>query len=147
MNSNSNDKSTSMSGMKEGMRGVDHEDNPMPIPERRKSWTDRMRETMGFHTASASQQSTDKPIAQQTQMKVDSAIEDMKQTMDSTETGAKVHRRGSEILEEVKKEAIRKEIGGSQLFGSPKGAKREATVANSFLTKYANESAPGENTA
>ncbi|KAF3175681.1 hypothetical protein TWF106_009031 [Orbilia oligospora] len=147
MNSNSNDKSTSMRGMKEGMRGVDHEDNPMPIPERRKSWTDRMRETMGFHTGSAAQHSTDKPITQQAQMKVDSAIDDMKQTMDSTETGAKVHRRGSEILEEVKKEAIRREIGGSQLFGSPRAAKREATAANSFLTKYANESAPGENTA
>ncbi|KAK6504894.1 hypothetical protein TWF481_006828 [Arthrobotrys musiformis] len=147
MNSNPNDKSTGMKGMKEGMRGVDHEDNPMPIPERRKSWTERMRETMGFHAAPAAQHSTDKPLGQQAQMKIDSAIEDMKQTMDSTDTGAKVHRRGSEILEEVKKEAIRREIGGSQLFGSPPGAKREATAANSFLTKYANESAPGENTA
>ncbi|KAK6360400.1 hypothetical protein TWF730_006542 [Orbilia blumenaviensis] len=149
MNSNSNDKSTStsMSGMKEGMRGVDHEDNPMPMPERRKSWTERIRETMGFHPAPSAQHSTDKPIAQQAQMKVESAVEDIRQSMDSTETGAKVHRRGSEILEEVKKEAIRREIGGSQLFGSPKGAKKEATVANSFLTKYANESAPGENSA
>ena len=106
-----------------------------------------MRETMGFHTASATQHSTDKPIAQQTQIKFDSAVEDMKQTMDSTEIGAKARRRGSEILEEVKKEEMRREIGGSQLFGSPRAAKREITAANSFLTKYANESAPGENTA
>ncbi|KAK6345430.1 hypothetical protein TWF718_007346 [Orbilia javanica] len=147
MNSNSNDKSKGMSGMKEGMRGVDHEDNPMPIPERRKSWTERMRETMGFHSAPSGQHSTDKPLAQQTQMKVESAIEDMRQSMDPAENGSKPQRRGSEILEEVKKEAIRREIGGSQLFGSPKAARREATAANSFLTKYANESAPGENTA
>ncbi|KAK6528228.1 hypothetical protein TWF281_009476 [Arthrobotrys megalospora] len=147
MNSNSNDKSTGMSGMKDGMRGVDHEDNPMQPRERRKSWSERIRETMGFHSAPAAQHSTDKPLAQQAQMKVDSAIDDMKHSIESTETGAKVQRRGSEILEEVKKEAIRREIGGSQLFGSPKGTKRESTAANSFLTKYANESAPGENTA
>ncbi|KAF3911408.1 hypothetical protein ABW20_dc0103050 [Dactylellina cionopaga] len=91
--------------------------------------------------------SSDKPIAQQAQMKAESAMDDMKQTMDSTEMGSKARRRGSEILEEVKREAMRKEIGGSQLFGSPKGSRKEGMAGNSFLTKYANESAPGENSA
>jgi len=38
-------------------------------------------------------------------------------------------------------------IGGNQLFGQPKGSEPEGTAANSLLTKYANETAPGENSA
>ncbi|KAF3922152.1 hypothetical protein ABW21_db0201756 [Orbilia brochopaga] len=62
--------------------------------------------------------------------------------MDQTETGAKVHRRGSDIMDEIAKDAARRDIGGNQLFGSPKGTKREGSAAHGFLTKYANESAP-----
>ncbi|KAF3933372.1 hypothetical protein ABW19_dt0205231 [Dactylella cylindrospora] len=146
MNPNSNPDKSSVEGFKDGMRGVDSEDNPMVVPGRRKSWAERARETFGFHSSSSTTQSTPQDMPKQAQSKMESAIEDMKQTMDSTETGAKVHRRGSEIMEEIQKEARRREIGGSQLFGSPKGAK-EGMAGNGFLTKYANESAPGENTA
>ncbi|KAK6535276.1 hypothetical protein TWF694_001744 [Orbilia ellipsospora] len=140
--SNSNDK-RSMAGYQEGMRSnVDREDNPMQMPERRKSWTERMRETMGFQS-----NSSDKPMMQQAQAKAEDVLDDMKKSMDSTDTGAKMQRRGSEVLEEVKKEMRMKGIGGSQLFGSPKGTHKEGMAGNSFLTKYANESAPGENTA
>ncbi|KAF3905720.1 hypothetical protein AA313_de0201507 [Arthrobotrys entomopaga] len=146
MNPNSNDKS-SMSGYQEGMRSnVDREDNPMQLPERRKSWTERMRETMGFQS-NPTQQSSDKPMMQQAQAQAENVMDDVKKSMESTETGAKVQRRGSEVLEEVKKEMRMKGIGGNQLFGSPNGSNREGMAGNSFLTKYANESAPGENTA
>ncbi|EPS45260.1 hypothetical protein H072_747 [Dactylellina haptotyla CBS 200.50] len=145
MNSNSNDKSSSMSGFQDGMRSnVDREDNPMQMQGRRMSWTDKLKETMGFGSSS---QSSDKPIMQQAQMKAESAMDNMKQSMESTDTGAKMQRRGSDVLEEVKREMKMKEIGGNQLFGSPKGTKREGMAGNGFLTKYANESAPGENSA
>jgi len=159
MNPN-NDKSISMEGYKEGMRGVDREDNPMEVPAQRKSWVEEARETFGFQsstsTDSASQRMNQeaknmgqeaKNMGQQAESKMQSALDDMKQTMDSTQTGAKAHSRGSEIMDDINKETMRKDIGGSQLFGSPKGSKVEGSAGQGFLTKYANESAPGENTA
>ncbi|EWC47664.1 hypothetical protein DRE_03284 [Drechslerella stenobrocha 248] len=154
-NSNSNDKATSMKGFQEGMRGVDREDNPTGFPERarRKSWSERLRETIGFSTEQPAQQQmqdqqqriTDK--RQQLQSTLESALESTKDSIDSTSSGRAAHRRGSDILDEVNKAAARRAIGGSQLFDSPVGTNRESTAANGFLTKYANESAPGENSA
>ncbi|KAK6359474.1 hypothetical protein TWF696_000630 [Orbilia brochopaga] len=148
MNSDKNDK-PSVSSFKQGARGVDHEDNPMQIPERRKSWTETIREAIGFPAASTTaQKPPQKPhLTQEARDKLDNALDDAKHAMDSTDTGASMRRRGSDILDEVAKEAARRDIGGNQLFGSPKGTGREGSAGNAFLTKYANESAPGENTS
>ncbi|KAJ6260309.1 hypothetical protein Dda_4534 [Drechslerella dactyloides] len=146
-----------------GARGVDREDNPMQVPERRKSWAETFesfKETIGLskptRTGFASKPigfpskehhtpSQRPTLSEQAHEKLDNALDDAKRSVETTQT--KAQRRGSDILDEVAKEAARRDIGGPQLFGSPKGTNREGTAGNGFLTKYANESAPGENTS
>lgn len=58
-----------------------------------------------------------------------------------------MHASGSRVMEAIDRQTQGKEIGGNQLFGEPKGVGREGVAGNSFLSKYANESAPAENSA